>query len=1203
MVDPSLELSYIALITAPSASQQQALDQLLAQQKDRTSPNYHKWLTAEQYADGFGLSQNDMSKITAWLKAEGFQIISIGGGRNIVIFSGTAGQAQRAFGTEIHNYEVDGEKHFANSTPVTVPAALNGIVSSVMGLHSFLPRPSHARKRVSVMGNAQPNYYDSQFLFPNFLAPDDIATIYDIASLYTASNPIDGYQEKLAIVGQTDVYLADLVDFRNGFNLPAITPSNCTLNGSLVVEACSDPYFQYVVPTGTPDPGTVYSCGDLSEADLDLEWSGATARKAQIVYVNSPVVYDSECNITGGGGVFAALIAAINPPAGPPAAPVVSMSYGECEAFNTVDLTTQLQQGNAEGVTVVNSAGDSGSAGCDNIPPNNAVNPPFSAAVYGLAVNYPASSPDVTGVGGTGISLADDSYPTLNTTYWNTTLGPNGGTAKMYIPEIAWNDNEEWASFCQSNPAPPANDFCTQGGQTAVPGWVKLTTAATAAQVQSDIWIFQGGGGASNCAYGDPNTGECLGPGAGPSGGGFAQPLYQQGLSVTGAPTGVRYVPDVSLLASPNFPGYIFCTAESEFVQGDGSASTCANGIAQALNNGSYISAVGGTSASTPIFAGIVTLLNEYLVGPDSAGLSNINTQLYALAASTATSSTPAFHQDTTGDNMVYCKANAPADEPSNIVCPSSGVIGFLGSNKDTARGTGYNLVTGLGSVNAYNLALAWAASEGSATTTTVTSSQNPAIQGAMVTLTATVTTTGSNQPTGTVTFYNGTTNIGSGTLATVSGTQVATLAIDSLPVGADSITGAYGGDSNNARSTSAVLSQTITAVATTTVVASNLNPANYGAAVTFTATVTTTGSIKPTGKVTFYSGTTSLGTAALGTTGGPTVAMTALTTSAPLPVGMDSITAVYAGDLNNSGSTSAALTETVNAPTFTLSTPTTPAPVLAGIAASSTFTATPVSGSTFAGAVTFSCSFAPTDPTLTNTSCVFNTGQATSTQIAAGSGATPVTLTISTVGPNTGTGAQLRRRADNRSPWLPLTLPVAGVVMLGLMRGKLNKRASKRLAIALMCFSLALLGFMMACGGGGSSTTTPPPASVSVSPNTKQLYADEAGNMWSASATQQQFSATVSNSTSQTVTWSVAAAADGSIGASSGLYTAPATVPSPAAVTVTAKSSAATSPGTSTVTIVNPTGNGQLPAIYTVTVTATEATTVHTQPVTLVVQ
>ena len=76
-VDPSFKLGYITLLMAPSASQQKALDQLLAQQQDRQSPNYHKWLTPQQYADRFGLNQNDLGKVATWLKAEGFQIVSV----------------------------------------------------------------------------------------------------------------------------------------------------------------------------------------------------------------------------------------------------------------------------------------------------------------------------------------------------------------------------------------------------------------------------------------------------------------------------------------------------------------------------------------------------------------------------------------------------------------------------------------------------------------------------------------------------------------------------------------------------------------------------------------------------------------------------------------------------------------------------------------------------------------------------------------------------------------------------------------------------------------------------------------------------------------------------------------------------------------------------------------------------------------------
>jgi len=711
-VDPSLALSYVTLLMAPSPTQQRALDQLLAQQQDRNSSNYHKWLTPQQFADRFGLSQNDMNKVTAWLKSQGFEILSIGGGRNSVAFSGTASQVQSAFKTEIHNYNIDGQEHFANSMSLMIPAALNGVVSSVMGLHSFLPKPASQFRGAAAARNSRGDYYDVKFVLPNFLAPDDVATIYDIAPLYGASTPIDGTGQKLAIVGQTDVYLADISDFRSGFNLAPIT--GCTTNANGVITACSSTYFQYDL-VGS-DPGTTYACGDLDEADLDIEWSGATARKAQIVYVNSPVTYDSNCNPTNSAGVNTALSAAINPPSGPPVAPVVSMSYGICE-LQAENLEVLLKQGNAEGVTILNSSGDQGSAGCDFNPPN--ASQPFSPAVGGLAVSYPASSPEVTAVGGTEISLANDSYPSPST-FWSTSLGPNGGTAQSYIPELPWNDDEEFAQYCHS---PASGDPFCKTGNPATPGWVPLTASATAAQVQSDIWISAGGGGASNCFYVSA-TNVCLGAGAGPSGGGLAQPSYQQGLKVPNAPAGVRYVPDVSLLGSANFPGYIFCTPIDAPTN---TASTCASGIATAVTNQSI---VGGTSVSSPVFAGIVALLNQALGG---SGLGNINPKLYALAA---TPTNGVFHSIASGDNNVYCQPNTPSGFPSNVICPTAGVFGFSSSNADPT--TGYNLVTGLGSVDADKLVLALTAPDFQFSAGTLTPSPVPAGQSATATLTIT---------------------------------------------------------------------------------------------------------------------------------------------------------------------------------------------------------------------------------------------------------------------------------------------------------------------------------------------------------------------------------------------------------------------------------------------------------------------------------
>jgi len=1050
-VDPSFKLSYMTLLTVPSASQQRAIDQLLAQQQDPRSPLYHKWLTPEQYADRFGLSPNDIQKITTWLQSQGFSISSVARGRNWVTFSGTAAQAESAFQTQIHNFDVAGEKHFSNITPPSIPAALSGVVTGIRGLNDFRPK-SHAIR-------SKPNYtlpVTGGDLF--FIAPGDITTIYDVNLLYTAG--FDGTGQKLAVMGQTDVYLADLNDFRSGFGLPTIPTSGagaCTTNSSNVITACaSGGNFSYVV-VGT-DAGAPNSQGDdLPEADIDLEWSNAVAQKAQIVYVTAP--------LTAFGTWDAWYYAVDNN-----VAPVITLSYGLCElgeASNGASgkLTfpsdeAELKKANTQGITFLNSSGDSGAAECD-FPTNFPVN--------GIAVSYPASSPEVTGVGGTLIP-----YPDYTSAFWNTTTnGTTGGSALSYIPEEAWNDEQEWSEFCT---AVPSNPTCT-----AHPGLNSWVTAQ-----ETYIGVFAGGGGLSNCVT--ETGGVC----ATPPNGGFPQPTWQAGLAIPGQATKVRYSPDVSLLASAFWPGYIICTAANE-IGGTGTASSCASGIPGTLagctGGAGLCSVFGGTSISSPVFAGIVTLMNQYL--GSSGGLGNINPKLYSLAATPANL---AFHPVEVGSIGAFCPSGSPSNQPVALQCPAAvppatqGFLGFDASAFDPT--TGYNLATGLGSVDANNLAIAWKASLLAATTTTLTSSPNPAFSGVSVTFTATVTSTGANAPTGTVTFNDGTTALGTGTL---NGSQVATFATSTLTVGTHSITAVYGGDANNAGSTSSVLSQVIKAT-------------------TFT----------------FVS------------TPGTATSHTVL-----------------------SGQT------TLNY----------------------SFLATPTSGSTFVNAVNLSCTtFSPADPTLTNSSCTFTP----SATIAAGSPASTVTMTISTKGPNSGTGTLFRHRSDNRLPWLPLTLPLAGVVMIGLAGRKMSRAAT----VVGMCLMLALAGFLIACG-----SSSPPVSITSVTGSSSSIYPQNAG--WTnATAT---FTAVLANdSGNKGVTWAVSAPGSGNPGMiattdpTHATYTPPtiaAGLTSP--ITVTATSVADTSKtGTASIALNSTT----LPGTYTVTVTAAEAgATSQTANVTLV--
>ena len=208
-----------------------------------------------------------------------------------------------------------------------------------------------------------------------------------------------------------------------------------------------------------------------------------------------------------------------------------------------------------------------------------------------------------------------------------------------------WNDDAEIADYCltQLSSSDPGYLFCHQGGNPAQTGWVPITSAASA---QADIGLSSTGGGASNCALQTTDFASCVS--------GFPQPSWQT-VTITGQTT--RMSPDVSFLATPNFPGFIYCTELSEL--GDsGTGSSCAPGQAAGitdmlnLNNPSLI---GGTSVSAPIFAGVVTLLNQYLNPTSSVG--NVNTMLYSLALTPANG---AFHPVTTGNNMVSC-AGGPA--------------------------------------------------------------------------------------------------------------------------------------------------------------------------------------------------------------------------------------------------------------------------------------------------------------------------------------------------------------------------------------------------------------------------------------------------------------------------------------------------------------------------------------------------------------
>jgi subtilase family serine protease len=669
LLDSSTPLRVTMLFT-PTAAQQSALQKLLADQQDPKSASFHKWLTPEQFADRFGLSQNDVDKVTAWLESQSLKVTYVARGRDSISFSGDAAQVQAAFKTQIHRYEINGEMHFANSTAPVIPAALSGIIGGFRGLHNFVPKSAIV-----------PHNPNSAILHPDYtfsigsstftaLAPGDIATLYNITPLYQAATSIDGTGQKLVIVGQTDIHLADLTFFRSDFSLSAIT--GCTTNASDVITACDTTNFQLVIPTTAVDPGV--NAGDLGESDLDIEWSGSVARNAKIIFVTSDF---------NSGGVTNSVSWAIDNTL----ARVISISYGLCEALATPPSLTiqdeEFQKGASEGISIFAASGDGAAATCDAFFGD-------AVAIYGPSVSYPASSPAVTAVGGTEFDEGSG-------TYWGATNGANGGSVLAngpmngYIPELAWND-------------------------TAAAGGPNGT-----------------GGGPSNCVNGTGTTTSGFVICKAPPAGGFAKPTYQTALTPADS---VRDVPDISFSASNFNDPYIVCTAQSE-TNGSARTSTCVNGITTALTT--YNSAFGGTSASTPVAAGMAALLNQYLGG---SGLGNMNTELYKLFGTNPS----AFHDilagtstltGDTSDNIVPCTGGKPSFEPAALQCPAaSGATGSFGYS----AGPGYDTVTGLGTIDFNALFVAWAAANPTTSFTLTAGTASPASisagQSALVTLT-----------------------------------------------------------------------------------------------------------------------------------------------------------------------------------------------------------------------------------------------------------------------------------------------------------------------------------------------------------------------------------------------------------------------------------------------------------------------------------
>jgi len=555
--DPGLPMERMVLSFRMRPEAKARLEQLLIDQQDPASPSYHHWLTPDEFGARFGPSQDEIAKVSGWLRDQGFTIDEVASGGMSLNFSGDVGRVEQAFLTQIMEYQVQGVKRHANASDPSIPADLTPLVAGVVSLHNIPRKAANTGLRPLAPGAG---FAGSAPLVTSgskhYLNPGDFASIYNVNPLYNAG--VDGSGVTLAIAGRTNPGTANWKSFRTTMGLPNNTPT--------------------ILLTGT-DPGDLGSAED-GEADLDVEWSSAVARNASVVFVCSKSTTTDGIDLSIQYVVNNKLSIANNN-----YADVLSVSFGLCEtalgaAGNTFYSNLWLQAA-AEGISVFVASGDSGAAGCD-------ASDQTKVTVQG--VNGIGSTPYNTCVGGTEFNEGSG-------TYWaaGASFNPSISSALGYIPEVAWNEY-------------------TATGQSA------------------GLWTT--GGGASTV---------------------YPKPSWQVAPGVPSAD--VRYVPDVSLTAASH-DGYLVYTTGG---------------------SGTGFYQVGGTSASTPAFAGLMALI----VQKAGKRQGNPNPTLYQLGNAQYTSGASIFHDITAGTNSV------------------PGLTGFN-------AGTGYDEVTGLGSVDATALLNAW---------------------------------------------------------------------------------------------------------------------------------------------------------------------------------------------------------------------------------------------------------------------------------------------------------------------------------------------------------------------------------------------------------------------------------------------------------------------------------------------------------------
>ena len=382
---PASLSGHMLMVLKRSPEQETALQSFLASQQDPHSPNYHKWLTPVDFGKRFGVADSDVQSVSSYLSSQGMRVGRLYGSHMAIEVEATAGQIHSAFQTEIHAYAVGGKTYYANNSNPRVPAALSRVVAGVASLNSFhieggsgagnqatFDPTTHTLKPLYTITATNPDTYG--------VSPADLAVIYGIPA--STAQGLGGQNVNVGIVGDSDINVAYVNNYRTIFGLPAKTP---------------------IVVVDGNDPGVN---GDAYIAYKQIELVSAVAPNANIYYYTSATTdYDS--------GIYFALVRAVEDNQ----VQVLLNGFQECETAigsGAMALVNSVaEEAAAQGITFVAAAGNSGAAGCA-VPGTSG-----NAAGAAYAVNGFASSPYLTAVGGTDFYYARLDKQLLDDYQWH----------------------------------------------------------------------------------------------------------------------------------------------------------------------------------------------------------------------------------------------------------------------------------------------------------------------------------------------------------------------------------------------------------------------------------------------------------------------------------------------------------------------------------------------------------------------------------------------------------------------------------------------------------------------------------------------------------------------------------------------------------------------------------------------------------------